>query len=855
MNQLCITSPNIELLTVKITQLQHKTRYVLTVYRPPSGNVTQFYQTLENLFDLHELNLYEVWVIGDFNINFLKRSDINTKKSIEFARLYGLTQLINSPTHLSGFSGTCIDLIFTNAQFIHSSGVLNDVISDHFPVFVCVKKQRETHNYTRIKGRSYINYDKNTFCSLLSNDDWVFFYKERDPNILWDLLLEKINTHLSIMCPIKYIKVSTNKPFWLSHHIFESINDRNNQYKNAKLTNDPDDLSRARQARNRTNKLINSAKEDFIKDSLENSRNDPKRFWRIKNNSLLKKSNGSEEINLTNSDGVCLTAKDSCAFMNEYLTSFGVNLKQQFAGDPTYLYTHYERAPLDRHYEIMAGDLISILKDIDCAKGSGLDYVPSFVIRDAFLCIIPQILYLMNQSLQTGIFPTAWSIATVTPIPKSGDLHKVGNWRPISILPLPGKILEKFCTKLLLSELDENDILSNAQFGFRKGLSTSHAIFHYVKNIIDSINRNDVTAAIYLDFARAFDSVNYSILDMKLIDMGLSMPLRKWIKGYLSERCMCTKFNGFVSDIRPLVCGVPQGSVIGPILFLCYINDIVKIAEQNNAHISLYADDAVLYVSSNDEQRLRNVMQNCLNDVTSWCVVNQINLNVSKTKLCCYGRRQSLKRINLNIHLKNNPLNVCHQYNYLGIILDETMNMIANFNKIFKKYSYKLFQFSKIRHFLQTDVRILVYKQTILPLVEYVSYMLFLNRNVDISNLQKLQNRALRLCFDIHNPRDISIVNLHRDSKLLTLRDRREKHLLNTMYDTCCDERYLNVPAVNTRQANKVTFKTEVVHIDVYKNSPYYIGSALWNALHAELQKTESKTSFKAMIHDKYLRK
>ena len=854
LRSLCITSPHIELLTIKLTQSQHKTRYILTVYRPPCGNVVQFFQILEDFFELHNLIENEVWLVGDFNINYLKRTDVNTKKAIDFAREYGLHQLINSTTHQTGFSASCIDLIFTNAMFIHSSGVLDDVLSDHFPVFACVKKPREVHKCTRIKGRSYIRYDKTSFCSLLQNDDWTEFYNVRDPNILWDILIHKINTHLSVMCPIKFIRVTINKPFWLSHHILESINDRNHLYKKAKNTKTHDDLMKAKLARNRTNKLINSSKEDFIKTSLENNASDPKKFWRIINNSLLKNGNSSESVSLTDEEGVSLSDKASCTYMNDYLTNFGVNLKQQFTGNLPTPTGHYERAILDWNYEILACDLISILKEIDCSKGSGLDFVPSFIIKDAFLSILPQILFLMNQSLLTGIFPSAWSVATVTPFPKNGDLHNVGNWRPISILPLPGKLLEKICTKLLLSELGENEILSKFQFGFRKGMSTSHAIFHYVKHIIDGINKNDITAAIYLDFARAFDSVNYRILDLKLSDMGLSQSLRRWIRGYLSDRRMCTKFNGHVSDTKPLVCGVPQGSVIGPILFLCYINDIVSIAERHDAHISLYADDAVIYVTSRNEDRLALMMQNCINDVILWCKTNQINLNVNKTKLCCYGRRQSLKHVSLDVLLQNRPLNVCHQYNYLGVILDETMNLKANYNNIFKKFSYKIFQFGKIRRFLQTNVRVLVYKQTILPLVEYVNFMLFLNRNIDTSKLQRLQNRALHLCYNINNPRDISVLDLHKTAKLLTLQSRREMHLLNILFDIRGDERYLKVPTVETRQSVKVSFITEVVHMDVYKNSPYYVGSGLWDGLPVELQKMDSKQTFKTNIHGRYLR-
>ena len=198
--------------------------------------------------------------------------------------------------------------------------------------------------------------------------------------------------------------------------------------------------------------------------------------------------------------------------------------------------------------------MIANLKEIDVSKGSGIDFIPTFIIKDAFNSIPTVIAHLMNQSLKTSIFPDSWSLAAITPIPKAGDPCIVSNWRPISILPLPGKLLEKICTRLLLMELNLNTVLSPYQFGFRTGLSTSHAIFYYVKNIIDGINNKEVTASVYLDFARAFDSVNYGILLAKLTDMGVSEKLRYWIRGYLSNRKICTKFNGFVSPAKRLCC-------------------------------------------------------------------------------------------------------------------------------------------------------------------------------------------------------------------------------------------------------------------------------------------------------------
>ena len=245
------------------------------------------------------------------------------------------------------------------------------------------------------------------------------------------------------------------------------------------------------------NKLVNSAKEEFIKQSLETNRNDPKIFWRIINNTIIKKQTNPDQINLLDAEGNSLTYEDSCHYMNDYLSNAGDDLQKQFAGCPApdqASFHHYNCENLDRNYTISSLDIVNVLKDIDNSKGSGIEFVPTFIIKDAFETIPHQVAYLLNQTLQTGIFPEKWAQASVTPIPKAGYLHSVKKWRPISILPLPGKILEKICTKYLLNDLSSNNILSEYQFGLRSGLSTSHAVFHYIKGIVDGINSKYVTA-------------------------------------------------------------------------------------------------------------------------------------------------------------------------------------------------------------------------------------------------------------------------------------------------------------------------------------------------------------------------
>ena len=401
-------------------------------------------------------------------------------------------------------------------------------------------------------------------------------------------------------------------------------------------------------------------------------------------------------------------------------------------------------------------------------------------------------------------------------------------------------------------ELTQNNILSKDQYGFRSGLSTSHAVQYFVKYIVDNINCKNVTAAIYLDFSRAFDSVNYELLFLKLQDMGISNMLIRWIKGYLLNRKMCTKFNGHISPTKPLACGVPQGSVIGPILFLCYVNDIVDVTKAHDVCAILYADDTVIFEASKDVHVLQQKLQDTVNDISIWCNNNRIKLNVSKTKSCFYGTRHVVNRSKFNLTLNNDVLHPCQQYKYLGVILDETMSMDANYNNIFKRFSYKVFQFSKIKSYLTISMRILVYKQTVLPFIEYISSLLFLNRKLDVDKLQKLQNKALRMCLDIYDPREVSVLALHNQCNISRLNVRRELLLLGLMFDLSKDPNLISLPGANTRQAEKITFNTDIVHLEIYRRSPFYVGTLLWNRLSAELHRQDRNVAYKNEIRRLY---
>ena len=460
-----------------------------------------------------------------------------------------------------------------------------------------------------------------------------------------------------------------------------------------------------------------------------------------------------------------------------------------------------------------------------------------------------QLTYLFNQSLKLGIFPYSWAIATITPIPKVGNQHLVNNWRPISIVPLIGKLMEKLCTNVLNNHLEIKNILCDEQYGFRPKRSTSLAIFNYIKNITESINQGKIVGTIYLDFAKAFDSINHHLLLLKLRDMGVQNSLITWIKNYLANRKIRTKLNDMVSSTENLLCGVPQGSILGPTLFLCYINDLAIMVKNSNLNISLFADDAVIFCSNYDQYFVKVRLERSLSKIVEWCKSNFINININKTKFCIYGTKAHVNEVNLEVIGEiGNQISRCYQYCYLGVKLDGCLNLKQNYNNIFKKFSYKIHQFGKIKRFLDTPTRVLVYKQTIMPLVEYVSYMLNMNNNQEVEKLQRLQNRALRMCFNINNPMDIGINVLHDRAKIKKLKSRRDMSLLCLMYDLKQMRLYEYIGERVTRQGDKYTFRTDISATSIYGRSPYYTGSKLWNSLPAHVQNARTKAQFKGEL-------
>ena len=323
---------NIEILTLKCVYLFGKIFHIVVVYRPPNGSYSEFFAVLSNHLDTGLLTDHDLYICGDLNIDYLQRNDIKTKSMISFLRTYGLKQYIQNPTRLTGFSKSCIDYIITNIpeSTISKAGILVEVISDHFPIFMCIKKKRNHAEYCKIKGRTYKKYDKTLLQNLILLEDWTYYYNLTNTAELWNFIMTLIQKHLDIMCPIKLIRIRKNSPPWITHEIVEAINDRNCSFKQAYNNNTEVNIKNARVQRNRVNKLITSSKANYIKDTLDNNRDNPKKFWRILNENLLKGNKECSDIVFLQGDDTPTMIDMSCEYMNNHLADVGVKLYDQF---------------------------------------------------------------------------------------------------------------------------------------------------------------------------------------------------------------------------------------------------------------------------------------------------------------------------------------------------------------------------------------------------------------------------------------------------------------------------------------------------------------------------------------------
>lgn len=493
-----------------------------------------------------------------------------------------------------------------------------------------------------------------------------------------------------------------------------------------------------------TNKL-RQAKKEHYNTIIQENKNNIKGTWNILNSVMGNKCRTTDLPNYFIKDNKVIKNMNEVA--NEF-NSFFVNVGPNLANDiiknhgQTESGWTMENKVMQSMFlgDISENQIISVVAKTKNKMSADSDGIDMKIVKMTIDCISKPLCYIYNLSFKTGVFPDKMKTAKVIPLFKAGDKYSFNNYRPVSILPQFSKVLLKLFVQKLDHFIDKNNILSASQYGFRTNRSTALAVMEIMEEITTATDRRKYTIGVFTDLKKAFDTIDHSILFDKLNKYGVRGVVLNWLISYLHNRQQYVHFAGHTSECLKIECGVPQGSVLGPKLFILYINDICDISEL--LRFVLFADDTNFFCSGDNLKTLSKNIESEMVKLTTWFNVNKLSLNLEKTKFMVFAKR-SKDIVSLSINGVN--IEKVSEFKFLGVTLDENLTWKPHVSYVKKKVSKNIFILNKVKYVLDCKTMRMLYCSLIQP---YLSYCAEVWGNTYMSNIMPLlllQKRAIRI--------------------------------------------------------------------------------------------------------------
>ena len=762
--------------------------------------------------------------------------------------LFNLSNIIKEPTRVVGNSKTLIDpVIVSDACSVLDSGTITvePFISDHKATYVSIKSSVSfTNSYYR-EVWNYKHADFEKLNNLISQYCWDSVIN--DSTSVDQASLNFTNSYIDLCktcIPRKRVLIRPSDKPWFSSELRYNIRLRDRLRQKALKTNLVNDKLIFKKQRNRVNNMKKYAKENYInnfEDTILSSENSTKTFWQIMSRFMGKQA-------ITNSIPPLYTSNNNYV-LNDYFCSIST-----IDDSGTSLPIFNERTNFSlSNLIINVTDVTDVLSSLKVNKAVGPDGISHRMLKNTFRTISVPLLKLFNLSLHSHSYPHIWKVAHVMPVFKKGDRSLVSNYRPISLVSCVGKVFEIIIFKNVYNYLVDNSLIYKYQSGFLPGHSTVHHLIEVIHHTCLALENYEINCQVFCDISKAFDRVWHKGLIYKLEKYGIKDNLLLWFKDYLENRSQKVFVNEVVSLHKHTSAGVPQGSVLGPLLFLIFINDI---SDDLNGMARLFADDTSLSYSSANLDDIKHVLNDDLSKLSAWAKKWLITFNPQKTEVMLISN--TFIDQNFELVMDDTALEIVDIHKHLGVILSSNNRWTTHIDSIIKSASKQISYLRKLKYQFPKSTLNKLYCTYIRPLLEYASEVWDGSTLADSVRLETVQLNAARIVTGL--PLFSSQNSLYYETGWEALADRRKNRKLTLMYrivnadapaylTDLMPNRVSDMSNYNLR--NNQDFNIPFTRLCSFETSSFPSTLKLWNDLDPQIRCSPSLLQFKRAITHK----
>jgi hypothetical protein len=756
--------------TIELSCVELSKIIIICVYRPPGGNYPDFESTMEEVLRITCRKNKNVVICGDFNINILdsKLSQLSCR-FLNLFKSFNLFPLFVQPTRTTTTSATCLDNIFCNCNVFEKS-IINCLKSDHSGQLVSMEHDHVPVS-RKIKCRPITKKGLYKFRNNVCRGIEALRVPILEPNLMYNDMFEVVQSEFSKIFKKKTIERKIDRfkfSDWATKGIYTSRRKLYDLYALKNTSSDPSFVEYVRKFSKTFKNVCAVAKSMHIANKIKLAKNKIKTTWDIVNRETCKTQNNINSFSLIVNDRIVNSDDKVASVFEDFFTRAPLEVTCNLNSCPNaaiaLLVSSVEKCnEIFNFRHVNSQDIIKMFKEINIKKTEDLWGISTSVIKAIIYEIAPHMAFIFNKCVDDGAFPDLMKCSKLIPLFKSGDKSNPSNFRPISILPALSKIFEKIIYSQLVYFFTINNLFHENQFGFSKGKNTTDAGIALLKHIMGTWENKQDALGVFCDLSKAFDCVDHQTLLKKMGHYGVSRESVSLLQSYLSNRNQKVTVNSATSTGVPIIMGVPQGSILGPLLFLVYINDLPYYAN-HLCETVLFADDTSLIFKINRGHNCSDDVNSALSKVAHWFEVNNLSLNSNKTK-CIKFCLPNVRQIDLNISLDNSLVQLVNSTKFLGITLDSRLQWDPHIEALTSRLSSAAFAVKKIRLLTDIETARLVYFSYFHSVMSYG--LLLWGSAANIESVFILQKRAVRAIYNLCQ-RD-SLRNLFKKINILTV--------------------------------------------------------------------------------------